>query len=113
MYHEGRLYWVDDRGQAHCCDANTGELVYRERVPDLDTGGRPVYASPVVSAGRLYVPTRWNGVLVVAAGTRYEGLARNRFADDDSEFNATPAIADGALYLRSNKRLYRVQASGQ
>ncbi len=113
VYHEGRLYWVDDRGQAHCCDANTGELVYRERVPDLDTGGRPVYASPVVSAGRLYVPTRWNGVLVVAAGTRYEELARNRFADDDSEFNATPAIADGALYLRSNKRLYRVQASGQ
>jgi len=111
VYHAGRLYWIDDRGQAHCCDATTGELVYRERVPDLDMGGRPVYASPVVAAGKLYVPTRWNGVLVLEGGTQYRELARNRFSDDESEFNATPAIADGALYLRSNKRLYRVQAS--
>jgi outer membrane protein assembly factor BamB len=29
--------------------------------------GRPVYASPVVAGGKVYVPTRWNGVVVLPA----------------------------------------------
>ena len=34
-------------------------------------------------------------------------LAQNRL-DDDSDFNATPAVAEDALYLRSNRFLYCV-----
>lgn len=108
VLHEGHLYWVDDRGQAYCISASTGEVAYRERVSGLSSGGRPVYASPIVAGSKIYVPTRWDGTLVLAAKPKYELLAQNRFASDDSDFNATPAIVDGQMFLRSNRFLYCV-----
>lgn len=102
------LYWVNDAGQAYCVSAKTGALVYRERVPGLDAGGRPVYASPVVANGKIYVPTRWSGVLVIAAKPEFKILSQNKFAGDESDFNATPAISNGQLFLRSNRYLYSV-----
>ena len=108
---EGHLYWVDDRGQAFCINAKTGEPVYRERVTGLDAGGRPVYASPIVADGKIYIPSRWNGVLVLAAKPKYEVLAQNRFASDESDFNATPAICGRDVILRSNRFLYCVSES--
>lgn len=105
---ENHLYWIDDRGQAYCVAAKTGELVYRERVDGLTASGRPVYASPVAADGRLYIPSRWNGVLVLAAKPRYELLARNQFDDDDSDFNGSVAISAGRILLRSNRYLYCV-----
>ncbi|MGL5095114.1 MAG: PQQ-binding-like beta-propeller repeat protein, partial [Planctomycetia bacterium] len=108
VLYDGRLYWISDNGQAYCIAAKTGEQVYRERVAEIKGGGRPVYASPVVVGGNLYVPTRWSGVLVLPATARYEILAQNKFADDESDFNATPAVADDELFLRSDRRLYCV-----
>ncbi|GDY10421.1 serine/threonine protein kinase [Planctomycetia bacterium] len=108
VLHEGHLYWISDTGQALCIDAKSGELVYRERVSQLDAGGRPVYASPVIANGKMYVPSRWNGVLVLATKPKYEVLAQNRFNGDDSDFNASPAISNGDLFLRSNRYLYCV-----
>ena len=108
---EGHLYWVDDRGQAFCINAKTGEPVYRERVTGLDAGGRPVYASPIGADGKIFIPSRWNGVLVLAAKPKYEVLAQNRFASDESDFNATPAICGRDVILRSNRFLYCVSES--
>jgi len=108
LLHEGHLYWIDDRGQAFCSSAKTGEQVYRSRVAEITGGGRPVYASPVLSAGRLIVPTRWSGTIVLPAEPQFEVLACNRFADDESDVSGTPAIADGRLYLRSGRFLYCV-----
>lgn len=108
LLHEGHLYWIDDRGQAFCSSATTGEQVYRSRVAEIVGGGRPVYASPVLSAGRLIVPTRWSGTLVLPAEPRFEVLACNRFTGDESDFSGTPAITDGRLYLRSGRFLFCV-----
>lgn len=110
VLHDGRLFWINDQGQAFCIDAKSGELIYRERVTEIEAGGRPVYASPVLADGKIYVPTRWNGVLVLATGAKYKVLSQNRFAADDSDFNATPAISNGDLFLRSNRYLYCVAA---
>ena len=112
LLHAGHLYWIDDRGQAFCTKAATGEQVYRERVPGIAAGGRPVYASPVLSAGRLYVATRWDGVIVLPAQPRFEVVAHNRFAADDSDTSGTPAVADGCLFLRSGRFLYCVGGEG-
>ena len=113
LLHEGHLYWIDDRGQAFCANAATGELVYRERVDGMAQGGRPVYASPVLSAGRLYVVSRWSGTFVLPAAPRYEILAQNRFESDDSDFSGTPAISDGEIFLRSGQFLYCVGTADQ
>jgi outer membrane protein assembly factor BamB len=108
LLHEGHLYWIDDRGQAFCTNAKTGEQVYRSRVAEISGGGRPVYASPVLSDGRLIVATRWSGTLILPAKPEYAVVACNRFAGDESDFSGTPAIADGRLYLRSGRFLYCV-----
>jgi len=108
LFHEGHLYWIDDRGQAFCANARTGAQVYRNRVAEITSGGRPVYASPVLAGGRIFVATRWNGTLVLPAEPRYEILAANVFPGDESDFSGTPAVADGCLYLRSGRFLYCV-----
>jgi len=103
---EGRLYCVDDPGTAWCANAGTGEQVYRER---LETGGgRPFYASPVLCEGRLFVPSRSDGVYVLEAGPGFRLLACNRLTDE-TDFNASVAIANGQLILRSNRSVYCVR----
>jgi outer membrane protein assembly factor BamB len=109
LLHDGHLYWIDDRGQAFCASAATGEQVYRSRVEGMASGGRPVYASPVLAGDRIYVVSRWSGTFVLPAEPRYEILAHNRFASDESDSSGTPAVVDGALYLRSGRYLYCVK----
>ncbi len=112
VLHDGRLYWVDDRGTAQCVDAATGQSVYRQRLPMEGKRDRPVYASPVLAEGRLYVVTRGNGTFVLSAGPELEIVAQNRFESDDSEFSGTPAIVARCLLLRSDHALYCVSAGG-
>lgn len=110
VFHEGHLYWVDDRGIAHCMEAKTGGEVYRERMPDVSGGGKPFYASPILANGNLYVVSRRSGTYVLTATPEFQIVAHNRLASDDSDFNGTVAISDGAIFLRSNRFLYCVAA---
>ena len=107
VLHEGHLYWIDDKGVAFCANAETGKTVYRERL--VGGGGRPVYASPVLCDGKLFIPSRWEGVYVIAAKPEFELLAENRFPDDKSDFNGTPAISGRQMFLRSDQALYCIE----
>ena len=104
LLHAGRFYWIDDRGLANCIQASNGEVVYRQRVSGLT--GRPVYASPVMIGGKIYVVTRRGGTIVYPPGETFGPIAVNKIEGDDSDFNASPAVADSRLYLRSNQALY-------
>ncbi len=94
------LYWVSHRGIAYCLKLADGEEVYRERI----NIGR-VYASATAADGKLYVVSRQRGAVVLAAKPEFEQLAHNKL-DDDSIFNASPAISGGKLFVRSDKHLY-------
>ncbi len=104
---DGYFYWIDDRGIAYCTSATDGEVVYKERLDNLESG-RPVYASPVLIGEYIYVVTRRSGTLLYAPGDQFEPIAQNKFSGDSSDFNASPAVSDGKLYLRSNEALYCV-----
>lgn len=106
LLHKGHFYWIDDQGTANCTRSDTGEVVYRERVPGLSRGGRPVYASPVLAGDKIYVVTRFDGTLVLPAEPRFEVLAQNKFSDDFSDANASPAIVGDEMMLRTGKYLY-------
>ena len=67
-----------------------------------------VWASPLLADGKLYFVSQHKGTYVVAAGPEYKLLAHNVFEDDDSRTNASPAVSDGQLLLRSDKYLYCV-----
>ncbi len=100
LLYQGRIYWVSDRGLAYCLDAGDGETVYQKRV-----SGR-YYASTVAAGGQLYALDRDGGTHVLATGAEFEELAENSLNADGSTFNATPAVSDGQIFIRSNKRLY-------
>lgn len=64
-------------------------------------------ASPVGANGKLYLATEEGDVVVVKMGETYEVLAVNTLTHQ--MFIATPAIAGGSLYLRSQDALYCVR----
>ncbi len=105
LLNNGRLYWIDDRGIAYCTSAEDGEVVYRQRVQNLQSG-RPVYSSPTLIGEHIYVVTRRSGTIVYRPGDEFQPVAQNVIAGDETDFNASPAVSDGRIYLRSNQALY-------
>jgi outer membrane protein assembly factor BamB len=105
VFHDGHLYWMNDAsGTAYCAKADTGEVVYEQRVPRA--GG--VYASALLADGKIYYVGREGRTYVLAAKPEYELLATNDLSDR-SNFDATPVATDGRLFIRSNKALYCVE----
>jgi outer membrane protein assembly factor BamB len=95
----GEVYWVSDEGMASCADARTGEILWQKRV-----GGR-TFASPLFAEGRVYFFAQDGKATVVRAGRQFEKLAENQL---EGPVVATPAIVDGAIYLRTDTHLYRI-----
>lgn len=105
VVHENHLYWANDvLGIAYCADLKTGAIRYEERVPAAG-----VYASPVLAEGRIYYVARDGRTYVVAAKPAFELLATNDLRDR-SQFNASPAVSGGRIYLRSEQHLYCIGA---
>jgi len=104
VIHKGHLYWISDRNRAaYCLNLEDGRIVYRKRFPSQP------YASAVQADDKLYIVTRRGGTYVLAAKPEYKELAHNTL-DDRSTFNASPAISDGNLFLRSDRYLYCIGA---
>ena len=106
IYYEGHLYWAHDKlGIVYCANAETGEIVYEERLPRADQ----FYASPVLVDGKIYYVGRNGRTFVIAAKPEFELLATNDLGER-STFNASPAVADNRLFLRSDQHLYCLEA---
>ena len=106
VFHQGHLYWVTRDGFAECQNATTGENVYKARLKS-ETGGPKFYASPVILNDHVIQVSRNAGTFVYKVGSTFDQTAQNLLADQ-SEFNATPAISNGRIYLRSNQALYAI-----
>ncbi len=96
----GELYTISDLGVASCLDAKSGTVHWQERV-----GGHHS-ASPIVADGKIYFMSEEGVATVVAASKSYKVIARN---DMEEKIMASPAAANGAIYLRAEKHLYRVK----
>ena len=105
VLYEGNFYWADDRGMAHVVAADSGRELKTMRLP---VEGRSFYASPIVADGRIYAVSRNEGTFVFEPGEELKQLALNVIDSDDSQFNATPAVVNSELLLRSDKALYCV-----
>jgi outer membrane protein assembly factor BamB len=92
------VYFVNDLGLAGCFHVKTGKEVWFERLPDTK-----VYASPLLIDGKMYACTEPGNVYVIEANPTYTLLARNVIGE---RIRATPAVADGALYIRGQYHLY-------
>lgn len=104
VWHEGHLYFANDsRGLAYCLKADTGEIVYEQK---LSAARDRWYASPILSQGRLYYVGRTSGTVVLAAKPVFEVLATNVIAGDTHVGNASPAVAGNHLFLRNDRYAY-------
>ncbi len=101
---EGHLYGVTERGLAYGVDAQTGQAIFEEELPVR--GAKAFYASVVLVDKKILAVSRQAGTFVFEAAPGFRQLQLNVIAGDESDFNATPAVAGGAIYLRSNKVLY-------
>jgi len=93
------ILMIDDGGIATCLEAKTGELVWKARV------GGTYSASPLLAEGRVYFFDEDGKTTVVAAERSYRVLATNQL---DDGFMASPAVADGMLFLRTRTHLYAI-----
>ena len=90
------LYIVSDAGVMTCVTAVTGKQVWQERL------GGNFYASPVSVNGRIYLITRSGEVVVLQAGPEYKVLGKSTLPEVT---DATPAIANGRMYIRTLNHL--------
>lgn len=107
IYYQGHLYWTRDGNTICCQNPATGEMVYEER---LKPGAGRIWSSPVLADGKLYYVSQHKGTFVVAAKPKFELLSHNVFANDDSRTNASPAVSNGQLLLRTDRTLYCIGA---
>jgi outer membrane protein assembly factor BamB len=95
----GEVYFVSDHGVATCLDSKSGDVQWTERL------GGDFSASPVCADGRVYFTNEDGTTYVVRAARDYELLATNEL---DERTLASPAVDDGAIYLRTASHLWRI-----
>jgi outer membrane protein assembly factor BamB len=95
------LYMVSDGGIASCVEAKTGRVHWQERI------GGNYSASPVYANGRIYFQNEEGTGVVLEAGRQFQKLATNSLGERSL---ASYAVTDGALFIRTEQHLFKVQA---
>ena len=99
VVYEERLYVV--RGSIlNCADAKTGKVLWKLRLKG------PISATPVAADGHLYLFNEDGLGQVVDTRTPKGQLAGT--GDLGETILSTPAIANGAMYIRSDQHLWKI-----
>ena len=95
-----RIYIVNDNGIALCINALDGRELGRQRL-------RGTYsASPVLADGHLYFLNETGETTIVQSSNQYVEVAGNQV---EGNTLASLAFGDGAMFLRSDRALYRIE----
>lgn len=94
------LYLTTDRGILTAIDSKTGEVKYEGgRIPIPAT----FTASPVAFEGKILMTSEDGDTFIVKAGPKHEIIGTNSIGEP---VYASPAIADGRIFIRGEKNLY-------
>ena len=97
IYVKPFLFAITDGGVAACLKADTGELVWQERI------GGNFSASPVAAEGRIYFIGDNGDTTVIEAGPEFKVLAKNSLGE---KVQASPAISHRRIFIRTEGTLY-------
>jgi outer membrane protein assembly factor BamB len=86
-------------GTVYCFQAATGKVLWTENL------GKQ-YPSPVLAGGLVYLPNDAGVITVFKPGPTFERIAQNALGE---RMNASPAISDGQIFLRTDKHLYCIE----
>ncbi|MDX2431934.1 MAG: PQQ-binding-like beta-propeller repeat protein [Bacteroides sp.] len=96
---DGLLYTVDSRGDFLCLDTSDGTTLWSEGMKGK------FHSSPVYCNGNLYFSSTRGYTYVLEAGREKTKFTENKL---EGEIWATPAIAGGAILIRTSKYLYKI-----
>ena len=97
-----RLYGCTDSGVVTCFDAQSGKVIYSERL----TGATQGYTASPVSDGRhLFYPGETGKVMIVPADDQFSLKSTQDLGD---LCMASPAIADGTIFFRTRGKLIAI-----
>jgi hypothetical protein len=100
LLYGGVLYMINDNGIVTTLDPGKGTLIKQGR---LTGAPGPHYASPIAADGHIFFTSEAGAVVVVAPGGDITPLVVNDLKEDAY---ATPAVAEGRLYVRTVEALY-------
>jgi outer membrane protein assembly factor BamB len=91
-----RMFLWGDSGIVTCVQAATGEVVWTERV------GGNFFGSPVCVNGKIYALSAKGELVVVEASDQFKILGRSDLGEAS---HSTPAVAGGAMFVRTESHL--------
>jgi outer membrane protein assembly factor BamB len=100
LLYKGVLFMVNDSGILIAIDPANGNVLKQGR---LKGAIDKYFASPVGADGKVFLVSQDGTLSVLDAKPDWEILAVNPL---DDEVFATPAIADGTIYVRTKSTLY-------
>jgi len=100
LLYKGVLYMVNDGGVLISFDPATGNVIKQGR---LQGAIDKYFSSPVAADDKVFLIGEGGAVSVLKAAGEWEILKVNQL---DDECFATPAIADGRIYIRTRSALY-------
>jgi outer membrane protein assembly factor BamB len=104
LLYRGCLYMLEQsRGIVRCFDARTGELHYKERLPDSSG----FMASPWANDDKVFLLDDAGSTFVLAAGPRYKLIRSNRLSD--GIVWSSPAVVGDRLLIRGMTHLYCIR----
>lgn len=103
VYQKPYLFAVTEGGVASCLKAESGEVLWSERLPEKPI---TVSASPVLAEGRIYFLSDDGETTVVAAEPTFKVIARNRLNGEKTQ--ASMAVSNRRLYIRTEHHLFCV-----
>jgi outer membrane protein assembly factor BamB len=98
-----RYYTLMDRGFLTATDPTTGREIYGRRRIAADSG--TFSASPWSYNGKIFAVSEDGDTFVMQAGAEFKLLGRNPL---DEMTLASPAVANGSLFIRTATKLYRI-----
>jgi outer membrane protein assembly factor BamB len=96
----GELYLVSDDGIMSCLDAQSGESKWQQRL------GGAYSASLTFANGKIYAQSEQGETIVVEPASEFREVSRSQIGDKTF---ASYAIAGQAIYLRTERALFRLQ----
>ena len=100
LLYKGVIYMVKSGGIVTALDAAQGTVLKQGRVREAVDD---YWASVVAADDKVFLVSQGCAITVLRAAGKWDVLAANRL---DDECFATPAIADGRIYVRTLKALY-------
>jgi len=95
----GLLFIITSYGTAVCYDAKTGNKVWEHEFNEN------IYSSPIISDGKVFVMDKKGTMHIFKADKSFQLVAEPALGEPSV---CTPAFADGAVYIRTNKNLFAI-----